>query len=72
MTGQCIIDPSKGLIWFSGENSAYMMENGVDIKKTITFPTTKDSTFGYGIAYDKTKGYLYGANRRGELAVMDP
>ncbi|MDD7765582.1 MAG: SpaA isopeptide-forming pilin-related protein, partial [Peptoniphilaceae bacterium] len=72
MTGQCIIDPNKGLIWFSGENSAYMMENGVDIKKTINFPTYLDPTFGYGIAYDRTKGYLFGANRRGELAIMDP
>ncbi|SFE54646.1 SpaA isopeptide-forming pilin-related protein [Peptostreptococcus sp. D1] len=72
MTGQCLIDPNKGLIWFSGENSAFMMENGVDIKKTINFPTHSDPTFGYGIAYDRTNGYLYGANRRGDLAIMDP
>lgn len=72
MTGQCMIDPSKGVIWFSGENSAFMMENGVDIKKQINFPTYLDPTFGYGIAYDRTKGYLFGANRRGELAIMDP
>lgn len=73
LTGVCSTDPSDpAILWVATENGAYMLKNGQTIAKTIIFPTNKGSaTYGYGIAYDRTRGYLYGVNQDGMIAIMD-
>ncbi|HFI0646211.1 TPA: SpaA isopeptide-forming pilin-related protein [Streptococcus suis] len=73
LTGVCSADPNDpAILWVATENGAYMLKNGQTIAKTIIFPTNKGSaTYGYGIAYDRTRGYLYGVNQDGMVAIMD-
>ncbi|HFI0791871.1 TPA: SpaA isopeptide-forming pilin-related protein [Streptococcus suis] len=73
LTGVCSADPNDpAILWVATENGAYMLKNGQTIAKTIIFPTNKGSaTYGYGIAHDRTRGYLYGVNQDGMIAVMD-
>ncbi|HFR3770563.1 TPA: SpaA isopeptide-forming pilin-related protein [Streptococcus suis] len=73
LTGVCSVDPNDpAILWVATENGAYLLKNGQTIAKTIIFPTNKGSaTYGYGIAYDRTRGYLYGVNQDGMVAIMD-
>lgn len=73
LTGVCSADPNDpAILWVATENGAYMLTNGQIISKTIIFPTNKGSaTYGYGIAYDRNRGYLYGVNQNGKVAIMD-
>ncbi|WP_211195360.1 SpaA isopeptide-forming pilin-related protein [Streptococcus suis] len=73
LTGTCSADPNApGILWVATENAAHMLVNGVTLTKTILFPTNQGSnTYGYGIAYDRTRGYIYGVNQDGRVAVMD-
>lgn len=74
LSGVCTTDPTPYAI-VSATNTAYLVKNGQEVTRTILFPNTSSGAsgqFGHAIAYSRDKGYLYGIDQSGEMAIMDP